>query len=107
MDINLIEAIIIILQIGIIAGLGYVVKKYGKENVDWVFFYAQIFVASVQQIAKRKGWTDEIKLEEAIKRLKKKFPELSEQELEDYIEAAYLKVIKSFEIIKEEYEEME
>ena len=62
MDINLIEAIIIILQVIIIAGLGYIVKKYGKENVDWVFFYAQIFVSSVQQIGKRKGWDNKLKL---------------------------------------------
>ena len=107
MDINLIEAIIIILQVIIIAGLGYIVKKYGKENVDWVFFYAQIFVSSVQQIGKRKGWDNKLKLEEAICRLKKKFPDLSQQELEDYIEAAYLKVIKGFENIKEEYSNME
>ncbi len=106
-SITIIDAVITLLMAGILGGLILLVKTFGKETVDDAFNYAQIIVIAVHQIAKRKGWTNKLKLEEAIKRLRKQFPNLSEQELEDLIEAAYGSSIKGFDIIKEEYAKME
>ena len=106
-NISIIEAVVLLIVAATVFILGFAVNKMGKENLDDIFFYAKIVVAGIEQIAAKKGWTGKEKYWEAFNKVKKKFPNLTEQELQSYIESAVYWLNEGFKTVKEEYDKFE
>lgn len=92
MDIT--QAIFVILTGAVLALVGVAIKSYGKDNVIKVYEIAKILVQGVEQLSNLYGYTGDKKKKLVMAELKKKFPNLEEKELEQYLESAVFEMNK-------------
>lgn len=92
MDIT--QAIFVILTGAVLALVGVAIKSYGKDNVIKVYEIVKILVQGVEQLSNLYGYTGDKKKKLVMAELKKKFPNLEEKELEQYLESAVFEMNK-------------